>query len=125
VSPRLLVADDDAAVVSVVRRYFTAQGFAVESCLEAGAALQRVDSGEPLDAILCDLHFTSARLAEGMGIVERARRHQPQAAVLLFTGAAEAGVAEQALRLGADGVVTKPTPLASLHQAVLRAMKRA
>jgi CheY-like chemotaxis protein len=106
-----------------VRRYFEGKGFEVESCLTADEALRIVDSDAAFDAIVCDLHFTPARLAEGLLIVERARRRRPGTALLLFTGAAEPGVREEALRLGAFGVITKPTPLASLHDAVTRAMK--
>ena len=120
---RLLLLDDDAAIVSVVRRYFEGKGWQVECCLAAGEALRLVESDAHFDAIVCDLHFTPARLSEGLGIVERARAKRPGSAVLLFTGAAEPVVREQALRLGADAVVTKPTPLARLHDAVLRAMK--
>ena len=121
---RLLLLDDDAAIVSVVRRYFEGKGWEVESCLAAGEALQLVESDALFDAIICDLHFTPARLSEGLGIVERARLRRSDAAVLLFTGATEPGVREEARRRGADEVVLKPTPLASLHEAVLRAMDR-
>ena len=120
---RLLLLDDDTAIVSVVRRYFEGKGFEVEACLAAAEALRIVESEVPFDAIVCDLHFTPARLSEGLEIVRRARRKRPGSALLLFTGAAEPGVREEALRLGADGVITKPTPLASLHDAVTRAMK--
>lgn len=119
---RLLLLDDDAAIVSVVRRYFEGKGFEVESCLTAAEAVQRIQSDARFDAIVCDLHFTPARLAEGIEIVGVARRLRPRSAVLLFTGAAEPGVRDEALRLGAHAVVTKPTPLASLYDAVLRAM---
>jgi CheY-like chemotaxis protein len=123
VTPRLLLLDDDAAIVSVVRRYFDGRGWQVETCLEASEGLSLVESDERFDAVICDLHFTPARLSEGFQIIDRARRKRPGVAVLLFTGAAESGVKEEALRLGASDVVTKPTPLASLHDAVLRAMK--
>jgi CheY-like chemotaxis protein len=123
VKRRLLLLDDDAAIVSVVRRYFEGKGWEVESCLEAGEALRLVEADLPFDAIVCDLHFTPARLSEGLEIIERARAKRPGSAVLLFTGAAEPVVKEQALQRGADAVVTKPTPLASLHETVLRAMK--
>ena len=121
---RLLLLDDDAAIVSVVRRYFEGKGFEVESCLAAVEALRIVESDAPFDAIVCDLHFTPARLAEGLEIVERARRKRPGSALLLFTGATDPGVRKEAQRLGADAVVTKPAPLASLHDAVTRAMRR-
>lgn len=120
---RLLLLDDDAAIVAVVRRYFEARGWEVESCREAGDALRLVESDAHFDAVVCDLHFTTARLAEGLEIVERARRRRPAAAVLLFTGAAEPGTRQQALQRGADALVAKPTSLASLHEAVLRAVK--
>jgi CheY-like chemotaxis protein len=123
VKRRLLLFDDDAGLVAVLRRFFHGRGWQVEAYLHPGEALVRVETEEPFDAIICDLHFTPARLSEGLQIVERARRLRPGAAVLLFTGAAEAGVRDQALRLGAHEVLTKPTPLASLHDAVLRAMK--
>jgi CheY-like chemotaxis protein len=125
VKRRLLLLDDDAAIVSVVRRYFEGKGFEVESFLAAGEALRLVESDAPFDAIVCDLHFTPARLAEGIEIIERARRSRPGSALLLFTGAAEPGVRDEALRLGANAVVTKPTPLAKLHEAVVRAMETA
>lgn len=123
-TPRLLLLDDDGAIVSVVRRYFDGKGWAVESCLDASEALRRVESDEHFDAIICDLHFTPARLAEGFRIIDRARRKRPGSALLLFTGATEGSIKQEAQRLGANEVVTKPTPLASLHDAVLRAMKK-
>ena len=91
VKRRLLLLDDDAAIVSVVRRYFEGKGFEVESCLAAAEALRIVESDAPFDAIVCDLHFTPARLSEGLEIVERARRKRPGSALLLFTGAGGAG----------------------------------
>ena len=122
---RLLLADDDAAIVAVVRRYFDGRGWQVEACLRAEEALQQLESGAHFDAFICDLHFTPARLSEGLQILDRARQLRPAIALLLFTGAVEPGVRAEATRLGADAVITKPAPLASLHEAVLRAMKSA
>jgi CheY-like chemotaxis protein len=122
---RLLLVDDDAAIVAVVRRYFDGRGWQVETCLRAEDALSQLESGAHFDALICDLHFTPARLSEGLEIVDRARRLRPALALLLFTGAAEPSVKAEAVRLGANAVITKPAPLASLHEAVLRAMKSA
>jgi CheY-like chemotaxis protein len=123
-APRLLLLDDDAAIVAVVKRYFEGRGWQVEVCGEAAQALRTLDSTEAFDAVICDLHFTPARLAEGFEIVGRARARRPAAAVLLFTAAAEEAVRLEALRQGADAVVTKPAPLSTLHDATLRAMKK-
>ncbi len=122
-SARLLLLDDDPAIVAVLTRYFAARGFEVEACHDARAALARVEAAEDFDAVICDLHFSPARLAEGLQIVERARKRRPAAAVLLFTGAGETALRDAALRLGAHEVLSKPAPLASLHDALRRAMK--
>jgi CheY-like chemotaxis protein len=124
VTPRLLVLDDDPTILSLLGTYFGSLGWQVEALSDAEHALARVGSEAPFDAVICDLHFTPAREAEGLEIVARARERRPQAAVLLFTAAADAEVRESALRRGADEVIAKPTPLASLRDAALRAMKK-
>jgi CheY-like chemotaxis protein len=123
VTPRLLLADDDVSIVALVRRYFESRGFEVVACLEPRQALAEIESGAAFDAVVCDLHFTGARLAEGLTIVERARALRPELSIVLFTGATTAGLPAQAARAGADALLTKPIALASLHEAVARAMK--
>jgi CheY-like chemotaxis protein len=123
-TPRLLVLDDDPAVLSLLRTYFGGLGWYVEVCAEAPAALQLVGSDVPFDAVISDLHFTPARAGEGLEIVAHARRRRPHAAVLLFTGAAESLLSRTALERGADQVIFKPAPLAALRDAALRAMKK-
>jgi DNA-binding response OmpR family regulator len=122
VSPRLLVLDDDRHLLALLRTYFGGQGWRVDVCAEAEAALGLVESNDPFDAVICDLHFTPARLGEGYEIVGAARRRRPLAAVLLVTGAPEAEVRGEALRRGADEVIAKPAPLARLRDAALRAL---
>jgi hypothetical protein len=121
---RLLVLDDDPNVLVLLRTYFGGLGWHVEACADADAGLALADSETPFDAVICDLHFTAAHLGEGYDIVDRARRRRPGSAVLLFTGAAGPGVREEALRRGADEVIAKPSPLARLRDAALRAMKK-
>jgi len=123
-APRLLLFDDDAAIVAVVKRYFDGRGWQVDTATDAAEALRIVESAPPFEAVICDLHFTPARHAEGFEIVARARAARPSAAVVLFTASAEEAVRLEALRRGADDVVTKPAPLAALHDATLRAMKK-
>ena len=122
--PRLLILDDDHNILALLRTYFGGLGWHVEACAEASTGLQLADSDAPFDAVICDLHFTGAHLAEGYEILSRARRRRPHSAVLLFTGAAGVGVREEALRRGADEVIAKPAPLARLRDAALSAMKK-
>ena len=122
--PRLLVLDDDANILALLRAYFGGLGWQVESGAEASACLQLADSDAPFDALICDLHFSGAHLAEGYEILSRARRRRPDCAVVLFTGEGGVGVREEALRRGADEVIGKPAPLSRLRDAVLRAMMK-
>jgi CheY-like chemotaxis protein len=119
----LLVLDDDRNLLSLLRTYFGGLGWRVETSADAASALRLADSDLPYDVVICDLHFTPAHLGEGFEIVSRARRRRPQAALLLFTGVPADSVREEALRLGADEVLSKPAPLALLRDAALRAMK--
>lgn len=123
-TPRILVLDDDPAVLSLLRTYFGGLGWYVEVCGEPGAALRLAGSDVPFDAVISDLHFTPARNGEGLEIVEQARRQRPNAAVLLFTAAAEGPLPQVALDRGADQVIFKPAPLTKLRDAALRAMKK-
>jgi DNA-binding NtrC family response regulator len=124
VRPRLLVLDDDHNILALLRAYFGGQGWDVEACAEAEAALRLADSDAPFDAVICDLHFTGAHLGEGYEILSRARLRRPRCAVVLFTGAGGVGVREEALRRGADEVIGKPAPLSRLRDAALSAMKK-
>jgi DNA-binding response OmpR family regulator len=123
-APRLLLLDDDTAIAAVVKRYFDGRGWQVDVCADAAEALRIVESPRPFDAVICDLHFTPAHLGEGFEIVGRVRATRPASAVVLFTAASDLAVRQEALRRGADDVVTKPAPLATLHDATLRAMKK-
>ena len=122
---RVLVLDDDDNILALLRAYFGGLGWHVEVCADASAALELADSDAPFDAVICDLHFTGAHLGEGYEILSHVRRRRPHSAVVLFTGAAGAGIREEALRRGADEVIAKPAPLARLRDAALRAMKKA
>ncbi len=122
-SRRLLVLDDDHGLLALLRTYFRGLGWHVEECADAEAGLRLAESSAPFDAVICDLHFSPAHGAEGLEIIEGARRRRPHSAVLLFTGAADERVREEALRRGADEVITKPAPLSRLRDAALRAMK--
>lgn len=121
--PRLLVLDDDLSVLSLLRTYFAGLGWYVEVCADAIAAMGLAGSDAPFDAVISDLHFTPARAAEGLDIVSRARERRPSAAVILFTATNDSRVHEQALERGADEVIVKPAPLATLREAAMRGRK--
>ena len=122
-SPRLLVLDDDTAILALLRSYFGGLGWNVEICTGAPDGLSLVEKN-PFDAVICDLNLGPGQLGEGFDVISHVRQQRPAAAVLLFTAAAGESVRTAALRAGADDVIAKPSPLASLRDAALRAMKK-
>lgn len=119
---RLLILDDDGAILALLRSYFGGLGWTVEVCDGASDGLGRVDAS-PFDAVICDLNLGPGQLGEGFDVISHVRERRPSAAILLFTAAGES-VRSAALRAGADEVIPKPSPLASLRDATLRAMRR-
>ena len=114
---RLLIAEDDPNTMFPLREFFCEQGFTVDCVVgptEAGRMLERF----PYEVLLTDLHLTSHRRGEGMMVLEQARRQQPEIRAIMMTAFPSAEVELDALRLGADAVLSKPIGLRSLNHAV-------
>ncbi len=121
--PRLLVLDDDDAILALLRRYFAGLGWRVQCSAEVPDGLRRLDASR-FDAVICDLNFGPERPSEGLDLIVRVRERLPEAAVLLFTAASSDAVQAAALLAGADAVIAKPAPLARLRDEAVRAMKK-
>lgn len=117
-SGRLLVVDDDQAILSVLRRLLSTHGYHVETARSAEDALASLER-ERIDLMLLDVGlpgrdgFTFCRQVRG-------RWHFP---IIMLT--ARGGTADKAvgLELGADDYVTKPfepTELIARIRAQLR-----
>lgn len=123
-NPRVLVLDDDVTILTLLGRYFESLGWQVEVREKADEGLELAQS-KPFDVVLCDLHLGPGHEAEGLEVIARVHETHPETAVLLFTAALTEGVKLAATKAGAADVIPKPTPLAELRDAVLRAMKAA
>jgi DNA-binding response OmpR family regulator len=100
-----------------LREYFCEQGFTVDCVIgptEAGRMLERF----PYEVLLTDLHLTSHRRGEGLTVLEHARRKQPDIRAIMMTAFPSAEVELDALRLGANVVLSKPIGLQSLSDVV-------
>jgi DNA-binding response OmpR family regulator len=95
----------------------------VEICTGAPDGLSLFDRN-PFDAVICDLNLGPGQLGEGFDVISHVRRERPEAAVLMFTAAAGEKVRTAALEAGADEVIAKPSPLAHLRDAAVRAMNK-
>ncbi len=106
---RVLVADDDADVLTALRLLLAGEAWRVESAASPAAALAAVEAND-FDVALLDLNYArdTTSGAEGLDLLERLRAIDPTMPVLVMTawGSVEGAVA--AVRRGARDYVQKP-----------------
>jgi CheY-like chemotaxis protein len=103
---RLLVIDDDAVIIELLRVSFEIEGFEVISARDGQEGLERARADRP-DVVISDIMMP--RL-DGLQLVTRlkgdpATRHLP---VILLSAKAQNAEVQQGLEAGADDYVTKP-----------------
>lgn len=104
--PKLLLADDSVTIRKVVELTFADEGIEVTAVADADSAMQRFVETEP-DIVLVDatLAGTSGYRICEMIKADDATKHIP---VLLLVGSFERFDDAEAVRVGADGFMTKP-----------------
>src|SRR6202158_1224140 len=115
VIPRVLVADDDEAVRSMLQVALERDGFEVVAVASVKDALSRI-AAENFDALLSDLHMPHA--GDGFTVVSAMRHTHPQAVTLVLSGYPAIDEALSAIRLQADEVLMKPIQMATLREAI-------
>jgi DNA-binding NarL/FixJ family response regulator len=101
---RVLVVDDHDLVRDATTAMLEAKAFTVESCDSGGSTRAWLDEGNVCDAALVDLRLGDE---SGAAIVEHFRKHTPDTAVVLHSGAADQDGERVARETGADGFLAK------------------
>src|SRR5262245_40065666 len=117
--PRILVVDNDAELVALLRRHLEGDGWAVTAGPGGGGA-QAAVGREDYAVILTDLVMEPV---DGLGVLREAQRVQPRARVILMTAFGSLESAIDAMRLGAYDYLTKPFKLPELTVVVKRALE--
>jgi DNA-binding response OmpR family regulator len=110
---RILVAEDDTALVSFVKKGLEAEHYAVDVSGDGEQA--RAMAGE-LDFDLVVLDLTLPRL-DGVSILRFLRTRKPSLPILVLTGRSRVEDRVQCLDLGADDYLGKPFSLVSCPPA--------
>ncbi len=113
----VVVADDDAAVRMVCRVNLEFEGYRV---FEAASAdeLDRVLSGEDVDAVLLDVHLGAD---DGVDVARSIRERRPEIRIAFFTGSADR---RETAGVRSDGFLTKPFTLEDLTETVRQLVSR-
>ncbi|WP_214109224.1 response regulator transcription factor [Acrocarpospora catenulata] len=114
---RILVVDDDPAILRVLRRGLTLEGFSVEA---AGSGHTAVDIAGRVDAIVLDVSMPGM---SGIEVCAELRRRGSEVPILMLSALDEVADRVAGLTAGADDYMVKPfdlTELALRLRALLR-----
>lgn len=117
--PRILVLDDDAELLAMLRRYLGEQGFHVQTAVDP-AQLDRWLQREPYDALVLDLMMPGE---DGLSVCRRLRVNGHTIPILMLTARGDPVDRIVGLEMGADDYLPKPFDPRELT-ARLKAMLR-
>ena len=120
---RILIAEDDAAIVSFLVKGLKAEGYATAVAAdgrEAGHLL--ASSLETFDLVLLDLGLPGQ---SGLEVLTQLRQRDPALPVIILTARAEVSDKVRGLELGANDYVTKPFSFAELLARIRATLRSA
>lgn len=115
---RILLLDDEIAILTPMARYFHRLGFLVDMASEAEEA-EALIAHRQYDVAILDLRLTKYSDVSGLDVLREIRRRNENTRVVILSAYASQAAEEEAIRLGADAVLRKPQPLPDLAQFAL------
>ncbi len=115
----ILVVENDADMLTMLRRQLEAEGWAVTATQDGATAVAALGR-EAFDVVLTDVVMEDV---SGLDVLRAAQRHQPQARVILMTAFGSLESAIEAIRHGAYDYLTKPFKMVEVSLAARRALE--
>src|ERR1700675_3578542 len=119
VAHRVLLVDDDNAVLAMMTATLTHKGFDVVAVASVTEALRHITT-ESFDVLITDLHMPNP--GDGFTVVTAMRHSQPDALTLLVSGYPDVQSAMAAILLEADEIIVKPFEVGRLAELVREKM---
>jgi CheY-like chemotaxis protein len=116
---RILVIDDDRAVVRLLVTRLGEEDYMVRSAMTSEEGLKLVTSFQP-DLVLLDVSLPDL---SGLEVLKRVRAINPAIAVVMVTGNTDPQRAREAFALGALAYIDKPFDYAYLKRVVAMALQ--
>jgi len=118
---RVLVVDDEKALVLALRGLLKKEGYEVDVAYSGEEALEKVQPGS-FHLIITDLSLGGL---SGMDVLAHARDVDPEVAVIMITAYGSEKIAVDAMKLGAADYVPKPFDNDELRVVVRKVMETA
>jgi DNA-binding response OmpR family regulator len=117
---RILVIDDNPAVVDLVATGLHKEGYGVLAALTGDDGLKDFILSRP-DLVLLDITLPGG--LDGIELLKRMRSINPTSRVVMITGNTDPTLARLALELGALAYIDKPFDFAYLNRVVAMALQ--
>jgi len=112
---RLLLVDDEEAILRPMSKYFRELGFAVVPARDVGEA-EKALARESFDLLILDVRLDASERG-GLDVLRSLRDRDSKTPVVVMSAYVSHEVESEALRLGARAVLRKPQPLANVARA--------
>jgi two-component system OmpR family response regulator len=117
---RILVVDDDKAILKLIARVLQAEGYAIDTAT-TGEEARTLALVNDYDGIILDLQLGDRH---GFEILQELRRSGRRSPVLLYSGRADTDSIVRGLDAGADDYVVKPVSNEELRARVRTLIRR-
>jgi EAL domain-containing protein (putative c-di-GMP-specific phosphodiesterase class I) len=114
---RVLLLDDESAVLNVLSDYLSSPGLEIITCQEIEAA-EAVLEHNRFDVVVTDLRVSELGGLEGMRLIRYVSTHFPETTVLAMSGYVNDDVHALGRAVGATAVLEKPIDLRRLRRYV-------
>jgi DNA-binding NtrC family response regulator len=114
---RILIIDDEDALLRTISNYLESIGYDVDSAHELEEA-EALLANFHYALVITDLRLTDVCGTEGLEIVAYVRQRCPWSRVIVLTANATPQIMNEALRLGAAAFLEKPKPLHEVGNVV-------
>ena len=116
---RVMVVDDDADTLTLLREVVTKEGYQVETAEDAETALQRLGEWQP-DLVITDIHMPGM---DGLALLAAVREKAPDILVILLTAYGSLKTVVDAIKSGAFDYLSKPFVVDDIRLVVRRALE--
>jgi two-component system response regulator HydG len=120
VTRSILVIDDDPGILRVLTAQFRTRGWRVFQSADGMSGLATYEQEQP-NVVLLDYDMPQV---SGLEVLRLILGRDPDAAVIMLTGAGDIQLSVEAMRMGAENFLTKPVEMIQLELAAQRANEK-
>jgi CheY-like chemotaxis protein len=114
---RVLVADDDPEICTLIKTILARGPYDVTLCEDAESALVHIQRDDPYDILISDFMMPGI---SGIELITQVRQHRPTShmPIVMISGHNNYAMDERAKEAGANAFLNKPFTLAQLRSTV-------